>query len=221
MDKTTGGRTFKPVNVDGNWSWNAGWGSGMDFGKEKCFNLYNNLGYNFSQSVDMAAVAGQTDSQLSKVHNNIWSDNLSLTYRSGDSLSLGISGKVEYRNSTSDQANFNEINATNFSYGFNGTWRVFRTGITLATDIKMYSRRGYASSDLNTNNLVWNASIARSFLKKKLTARLEMFDLLHQLTNTNISINAQGRYETVTNTLPRYAMLHLQWNFNTMGKVKK
>ena len=221
MDKTTGGRTFKPVNVDGNWSWNAGWGSGMDFGKEKCFNLYNNLGYNFSQSVDMAAVAGQTDSQLSKVHNNIWSDNLSLTYRSGDSLSLGISGKVEYRNSTSDQANFNEINATNFSYGFNGTWRVFRTGITLATDIKMYSRRGYASSDLNTNNLVWNASIARSFLKKKLTARLEMFDLLHQLTNTNITINAQGRYETVTNTLPRYAMLHLQWSLYPMKEKKQ
>ena len=221
VDLTTGGRTYKPVNVDGNWSWNTKWGLGMDFGKEKRFNLYNSLGYNFSQSVDMAAVAGQTDSGLSKVHNNIWSDNISLTYRSGDSLSLGISGKVEYRNSTSDQTNFNEINATNFSYGFNGMWRVFRTGITLATDIKMFSRRGYASSDLNTDNLVWNASISRSFLKKKLTARLEMFDILHQLTNTNINVNAQGRYETVTNTLPRYAMLHLQWNFNTMKTPKK
>ena len=100
-------------------------------------------------------------------------------------------------------------------------WRVFRTGFTLATDIKMYSRRGYASSDLNTDNLVWNASISRSFMKKKFTARLEMFDILHQLTNTNIYVNAQGRSETVTNTLPRYAMLHLQWNFNTMNTSKK
>ena len=221
VDSSTGKRTYKPVNVDGNWSWSANSGSGMDFGKEKRFNFYNNLSYNFSQSVDMVAVAGQSGSSLSKVHNDIWRDDLSLTYRSGDSLSLGISGKVEYRHSTSDQMNFNAINATNFSYGFNGTWRVFRTGITLATDIKMYSRRGYASSDLNTDNLVWNASIARSFLKKKLTARLEMFDILHQLTNTNINVNAMGRYETVTNTLPRYAMLHLQWNFNTMSTPKK
>ena len=221
VDNTTGKRTYKPVNVNGNWSWNANWGAGMDFGKEKRFNLYNNLSYNFSQSVDMVAVEGQTDSQLSKVHNNNWTDNLSLTYRSGDSLSLGISGKIELRNSTSDRIGFNEINAKNFSYGFNGTWRVFRTGITLATDIKMYSRRGYASSDLNTDNLVWNASISRSFMKKKLTARLEMFDILHQLTNTSIYINAQGRYENVTNTLPRYAMLHLQWNFNTMKNAKK
>jgi hypothetical protein len=68
---------------------------------------------------------------------------------------------------------------------------------------------------------VLNASIARSFLKKKLTARLEMFDLLHQLTNTNISINAQGRYETVTNTLPRYAMLHLQWSLYPMKEKKQ
>ena len=221
VDNTTGKRTYKPVNVNGNWSWNANWGAGMDFGKEKRFNLYNNLSYDFSQSVDMVAVVGQTDSQLSKVHNKNWTDNLSLTYRSGDSLSLGISGKIELRNSTSDRIGFNEINAKNFSYGFNGTWRVFRTGITLATDIKMYSRRGYASSDLNTDNLVWNASISRSFMKKKLTARLEMFDILHQLTNTNIYVNAQGRYETVTNTLPRYAMLHLQWNFNTMKNQKK
>lgn len=221
VDSSTGGRTYKPVNVNGNWSWSVNSGSGMDFGKEKRFNFYNNLGYNFSQSVDMVAVTGQTNSSLSKVHNNIWNDNLSLTYRTGDSLSLGISGKIEYRHSTSDQANFNEVNATNFSYGFNGMWRVFRTGFTLATDIKMYSRRGYASSDLNTDNLVWNASISRSFMKKKFTARLEMFDILHQLTNTNIYVNAQGRYETVTNTLPRYAMLHLQWNFNTMSTPKK
>lgn len=221
VDSSTGGRTYKPVNVDGNWSWNVRSGSGMDFGKEKRFNFNNDLSYNFSQSVDMVAVAGQSGSSLSKVHNNIWNDNLSLTYRSGDSLSLGISGKVEYRHSTSDQTNFNKINATNFSYGFNGMWRVFRTGITLATDIKMFSRRGYASSDLNTDNLVWNASISRSFMKKKLTARLEMFDILHQLTNTNINVNAMGRYETVTNTLPRYAMLHLQWNFNTMSTPKK
>ena len=58
-------------------------------------------------------------------------------------------------------------------------------------------------------------------MKKKFTARLEMFDILHQLTNTNIYVNAQGRSETVTNTLPRYAMLHLQWNFNTMNTSKK
>ena len=221
VDNSTGARTYKPVNVNGNWSWNANWGAGMDFGKEKCFNLYNNLSYGFSQSVDMVSVVGQTDSQLSKVHNKNWTDNLSLTYRTGDSLSLGISGKIELRNSTSDRIGFNEINAKNFSYGFNGTWRVFRTGITLATDIKMFSRRGYSSAEFNTDNLVWNASIARSFLKKKLTARLEMFDILHQLTNTNIYINAQGRYENVTNTLPRYAMLHLQWNFNTMKTQKK
>ena len=220
MDPSTGGRTYKPVNVNGNWNIGTNWGMGMDFGKEKKFNLNNSLGYNYAKSVDMLAVAGQGDSGLNTVFNNNWDDQLSLTYRSGDSLSLGVSGKVEYRHSTSETSTFSNVDAYNFSYGFNGTWRIFRTGFTLATDIKMFSRRGYASEELNTNNLVWNASVSRAFFKKKLIARLEMFDLLHQLTNTRININAQGRYETITNTLPRYAMLHLQWNFNTMGKVK-
>jgi hypothetical protein len=86
--------------------------------------------------------------------------------------------------------------------------------------MKMYSRRGYGSSELNTNDLVWNASLSRSFLKSRLTVRLEGFDLLGQLSSTVIFINGQGRTETVSNTLPRYAMLHLSYKLNKQPKKK-
>ena len=84
----------------------------------------------------------------------------------------------------------------------------------------MFSRRGYGDRSLNRNDLVWNASVARSFLNPfgkqaggTLVARLEGFDLLSQLSSTTIVINGQGRTETIRNTLPRYLMLHLtyQW----------
>ena len=39
--------------------------------------------------------------------------------------------------------------------------------------------------------------------------------------DAEIMINAQGRTETITNTIPRYAMLHLQWQFNKMPKKKR
>lgn len=220
LNTTTGGRTYKPVNVDGNWNWEAGWGGGLEFGKGKCFTFINDINYAFSQNVDMIATVGQTSSDISKVHNNNWTENVTLEFKQGDSLSIGLNGRFDYRHSTSEATTFANIDAYNFSYGLSGIWRVFRTGIKIATDLKMYSRRGYASEEFNTNNLVWNASISRSFFKKKLTARLEMFDILHQLTNTNFYINGQGRTETVTNTLPRYAMLHLQWSLSPVKEKK-
>ena len=150
---------------------------------------------------------------------NTYTETLSFGYRKGD-LSLGVNGNITYRHSTSDNKTFQTVNATNFAYGFNGSYLIPWMKLNVATDIKMFSRRGYAAADFNTNDLVWNASISKPLIKGKLVARLEAFDILHQLTNTNIVINAQGRTETFTNTIPRYAMLHLQWNFNKMPKAK-
>jgi len=62
-------------------------------------------------------------------------------------------------------------------------------GISLSTDLKEYCRRGYSEKSFNTSDLVWNASLARSFCKGKLTLKTEKWN----------------------NTLPSYAMLHLMY----------
>lgn len=45
-------------------------------------------------------------------------------------------------------------------------------------------------------------------------------DLLHQLSNTTYEVNARGRTETIHNTLPRYLMLHLTYNWSKMPKKR-
>lgn len=37
-------------------------------------------------------------------------------------------------------------------------------GFSVATDIKMFSRRGYGDSSMNRDDIVWNLSLSRSFL---------------------------------------------------------
>lgn len=49
---------------------------------------------------------------------------------------------------------------------------------------------------------------------------LDGFDLLHQLSNVSYNVNAQGRTETYTNVLPRYAMLHVQYRLNIQPKKR-
>lgn len=84
----------------------------------------------------------------------------------------------------------------------------------------MYSRRGYYSAAMNTDDLVCNASLSRSFLKEMLTVRLEAFDLFHQLRSTEYTLNAQGRVESWRKSIPSYLMLHVGWRWSHMPKKK-
>lgn len=126
---------------------------------------------------------------------------------------------VDILNGLSHVNNYYLENRLTLSY----TWRELTLGVP--TYLKMYSRRGYGDSSMNRDDLVWNASIARSFPNPfgkraggTLVARIEGFDILGQLSSTSIFINGQGRTETISQTLPRYLMLHLTYQWNKIPK---
>jgi hypothetical protein len=89
----------------------------------------------------------------------------------------------------------------------------------------MYGRR-YGSGSLplwggrgeRSNDFIVNASLSQPFLNGKLIARLEAFDLLHQLSDTHYEINAMGRTVTCYRSLPHYVMLHLVCHWSRQGK---
>ena len=62
--------------------------------------------------------------------------------------------------------------------------------------------------------------LSQPLLKGKLIARLEAFDLLHNLSATQYEVNAQGRTETWYRSLPHYVMLHLVYNWNWNPKKR-
>ena len=92
--------------------------------------------------------------------------------------------------------------------------------LQLTTDLTMFARRGYQLSEMNTTDWIWNAQLSRSFINKKLLVKLQGFDILRQLSNTQYLMNAQGRTETWNNSIPRYMMLSLSWRFNVNPKKK-
>ena len=221
-DAETGITTYRPENVEGNWQTYFFDHYSMPLDKPRQLMLNNYMHGDYTRNVDII-------NGLSHVNNYYIENRLTLSYTLGN-LTLGLPTYIEYRRTTNEERTIQTINATNFQYGFTANYNFKRDdnshtprwlqGVTLATDLKMFSRRGYGDSSLNRNDLVWNASIARSFLNPfgkqaggTLVARLEGFDLLSQLSSTTIVINGQGRTETVNNTLPRYLMLHLtyQW----------
>ncbi len=214
----TGVYIYKPQNVSGNMTMYTQLGYGNTIDKKKLWSFETQTSWNYNHNVDLTAVTGSTISAISKVNNNGVNEKLKLNYQQA-ALKLSVISQVQWNKATSKRQNFQTINAFNYSYGMTGEYKFFKK-IDLSTDIKMYSRRGYDDESLNTNNLVWNASVASVFFKGKMMVRLEGFDLLHQLSNVNYYVNGQGKTETWRNSIPNYVMLHMSYRFSANPKKK-
>lgn len=153
------------------------------------------------------------------VHNYNTSTYLHLKYQY-KKTNVMAEGSANWRVQRSHRQNFQRVSAVDFNYGIKANGPIV-WGLEYDTEIKMYSRRGYNDASMNDDYLIWNASISKSLLKgKPLTLRLEVVDLLGQRSNVQNNINSQGRTETWHNSVPRYALLHVVYKFNSMAKKK-
>ena len=93
--------------------------------------------------------------------------------------------------------------------------------IELAADAKVYTRRGYNDTSMNTDRFVVGASLSRGLMNDRLLLRLSAYDILKQLDAVTRTVNAYGRTETWQNVLGRYAMLSVSYKFNKQPKKKQ
>lgn len=222
----TGAYTRMTDNVDGNWMLfiNSGWNRPIDKKKRFRMDLYGKAEY--QRSVDFATVTASSESEnvptimespLSKVDNVNLIASAKFTYKLGN-LSTGINGKITSRHTRGNLDIVKSIDANDIQYGCNATYTIPLLLLTVATDMTMYSRRGYESNMMNTDELVWNVQMSRSFLKGALTAKLQAYDLLQNINSRRYTVNAQGRTETWYNYIPRYFMFSLAYRFSQKPK---
>ena len=214
----TGAYTTTPDNV-GKLDWSAGGTTrfSQDLDSARHFHIGVQLKADFAHNVDFDIAYDDLTSDLSQVNTltlepKLWGE---ISY--GD-LKLKPTAKLKWRRSTSDRTSFTRISAIDYDYGLALQYKIPWASIDLATSFQIYSRRGYDYDAMNTDDLIWNASLSRELLKNKLSLKLTAFDLLHQLSSRQLSVNAQGRYETQYNCIPSYAMLSLTYKFNKNPK---
>ncbi len=213
----TGAFTYKNDNVNGNWNARASAGFNRTIDPKHRLNLDVNAGLGYNHSVDFAIAYDDKESELSKVNTWTPSTKLSLTYHLNDFRVMAM-GQIEGQVSRGNLSDFEDINAYNFTYGGQVQYTIPGVKLTAQTDLMMFSRRGYNASEMNTNDLVWNAQLTRAFWKGNIVAKLQAYDLLHQLSNKVYTVNAQGRTEMWYNTIPRYVMLSLAFKLSKSPK---
>ena len=217
-NRATGVYTYRPVNINGNYSVGGNVNYSMALDRKRRWNLSTTTSAQLHNNVDLITVTGSDANPRSKVKTLFLNETVKIDHRFGRQK-VGAKAGCSWRNATSAREDFSTINAANFNYGLTGQFEL-PCGFQFFTDLTMYSRRGYESREMNTDELVWNARLSKQVWKKRLTLALEGFDILHNLSAVTHTLNGQGRTETYRNVIPSYGMLHVIYRLNVQPKKK-
>lgn len=140
-------------------------------------------------------------------------ENLNISYRKSW-FDVGLLGKLNYQHARATVQDNANMDTWNFAYGANANFN-FDFGLSISTDIRMNSRRGYSDASMNTNELLWNAQIAQSFLKNKAaTLSIQFYDILQKQSNISRTLSATQRVDSWNNGINSYFMVHFIYKLN-------
>ncbi len=217
----TGGRISKPVNINGNWDARAShnFNTAMDEAMYWRINLNTNLSHRNSVGYVYQRNSGTTVKNTTRGTNA--SENVRLSYRrdweSEWSMEASAGASINYNHSRSTNTSASNLDTYRYSYGGNFTvttpW-----GMTLESNINQHCRRGYTDQAMNTNQLIWNATLSQRLLRKRaLTISLRAVDILNQRDDVNRNISATSRTDSRTKLVNSYCMLTVTYRFGKFG----
>ncbi len=215
-DRATGVRTYRPVNVNGNYEGSYYFAPTFALNRKKTLKLEEILNLRPQRSVDMVSYDEFTSSQRSVVNTLNLFNSTSLSY-SVKKFMVGLSYKLSKRWVRSGIEDFTPFNITRHTYGVRGRVKL-PAGFEINTDLNMFSTRGYSYPEMNTNQLVWNARITKSLLKGRMLLSVDGYDMLGQVKNISYTVNEQGRTERWVNNIPSYFMFSIRWDFSKNPK---
>lgn len=155
---------------------------------------------------------------LSKTGNTQVGENLSLTF-THDVVEIGLRANASYSYTTNNLSTESATNVWNWTANGNLTFHL-PYQFTISSDIGYTARYGYSTVSSDLNELIWNASIDKVFLKNQGTLSIKAYDILNQRKNIREVIGDNYvRYDTY-NTLPTYIMLSFSYKLNKMGSNK-
>lgn len=211
----SGVRSGRMLNIDGNWQANGYYEFDTHFGSFSKPQLSTKTSGAYQRSVDFFGTTTQNNSSdipLRSVNTITVKEDVRLDWQTGKHR-FSAFGDVRFNRYMSKDRGFANFTSWNYNVGASAVINLpYDWGFS--TDLVLHGRRGYTDSRLNTTDLVWNARLTKSILKGTIIFIADGFDLLHQLSNINYTVNAQARTETVTNVIPSYLLFHIRWNFN-------
>lgn len=219
-NEETGGRESQPTNLDGWWSnWSAA--AGIAYNTALPNQRYKvssstNANYNYQEGY-VRTKSDDNSFPLAATRSVTLSERLSGTYQN-DWLEITLQGSLNYNRARNNLQPTANRDTYIFSYGPSTNIQLPWWNIKISSDIGMNSRRGFSDPEFNTNELIWNAQLSKSFLAQKAaTVSVQFYDILGQQSNVSRIVNATMRSDTWYNTVNSYFMVHFIYKLNLFG----
>ena len=218
-DRLSGRKLYTYDNANGNHNTKMNWILGMPLTSGSNLFLHNSLSYGIQQKVSLEEIKNSDDDITTlKKEANIRSidDDLRLKWKTGEQV---FTLRSRYRQSYTN-------NGGTISHPID--WEVGLLAhlhlpwhLDLANNFNLYTRRKYATKELNTNDFVWDARLVRTFLNEKLMVVLEGFDILQQLKHVEYTQTSSYISSKSTNVIPSYMMACVVYRLNHSTKKAK
>ncbi|NCX95527.1 MAG: TonB-dependent receptor [Chitinophagia bacterium] len=195
------------INVKGNNSMYAYMGGGSKI-RNSGWSVYSSLSAQLSTTHNIINDTSNTN------YNNSYAANLYINYEIEDKLTVSLEPGITYNDNKASITKFvNSYKQYNseLSVEFHATKK-----LEISTQVNAMFREKTEVFDKNNNVVRWNARASYKFLKhNNLVLNLNVYDILNQNLGYSRSSQAGLITENVYNTIRRYGMLSLQWNFNS------
>ena len=216
----TGGSISRPENINGNWNLNGGLTFNTAIDTTAHWNVGTDTRARYNNYVSYAGTVREgSPIEINTTRSINVSERLNVSYRN-DWLEVTLDGWCNYQHSRNELQPTANLDTWQFNYGGQFLLRL-PLGFEVSSNIHEHSRRGYNDPSSNTNELLWNGQISKTFLRdKSLIVALNFYDLLGQQSNYERWVNATGRSDTRYNSINSYAMLHVRYRLNMFGGKK-
>ena len=211
----TGGSVSRPENINGNWNVNSGFTFNTAIDSTAHWNIGTDTRARYNNYVNYVAQM-KADAKKNITRSINLSERLNISYRN-DWLEVTLDGWCNYQHTRNKLQPTANLDTWQFNYGGQFLLRL-PMGFEVSSNLHENCRRGYNDPSSNTNELIWNGQISKTFLKSKtLIVALNFYDLLGQQSNYERWVSATGRSDTRFNSINSYAMLHIRYRLNMFG----
>jgi len=193
------------VNVNGMYS---GWGyAGYGY---KISALDINAGVHANCNINH--VNDFINGQKNTSNNNSYSAGLNFNYYKKDKYDLNFRPGVTYNDNTATISTYN-TNYWSSDNELSGSVQLPKK-FEIGSSADFIFRQETVVFNTNNNVIKWNAYIGKKFLKKsQLELKVSVFDILNQNIGYSRTANASIITQSDYNTIRRYGMINLVWNF--------
>lgn len=211
-DMTTGIRTTKPMNINGNRRGNFYLYAQYKPIRSKNFLIKNQITFTPVRYATFVSTTNESGMQRSISHSNYWREWFAVEY---NTERFTIVPMVTYTNdlNTSRTGDFENYRIQSLNCGVRGLVRL-PLNFEIFSNISVQNYWGYTDPTFNKAQVIWNGRISKSILDGTLQFAFDGYDILQQIKKTSIDITAAYRREIRYNSVPSYFMFTIKYFFS-------